>query len=110
MSAPDTEGGEKGAVMADGSAVLNTNNANGPDGSTTIGADRLRTIIERIERLEEEKAAIMEDVKEVYAEAKGEGYETKVLRQVIRIRKMDRADRQEQEALLDLYLSALGDA
>ncbi|MEL7489330.1 MAG: DUF2312 domain-containing protein [Pseudomonadota bacterium] len=90
--------------MADGSAGIK------PEGSTTIAGDRLRSFIERVERLEEEKAAIMEDTKEVYAEAKGEGYDTKILRQVVRIRKMDRADRQEQEALLDLYLSAIGEA
>ena len=70
--------------------------------------DRLRLLIERVERLEEEKATIMGDMKEVYAEAKGEGYDTKVLRQVVRLRKMDRAERQEREALLELYLSALG--
>lgn len=87
--------------MADGSAAI--------DGATTVAADRLRSFIERVERLEEEKAAIQNDTKEVYAEAKGEGYDVKILRQVIRIRKMDRADRQEQEALLDLYLSALGE-
>lgn len=88
--------------MADGSPAI--------EGATTVAADRLRSFIERVERLEEEKAAIMNDSKEVYAEAKGEGYDVKILRQVIRIRKMDRADRQEQEALLDLYLSALGEA
>ena len=87
--------------MADGSASV--------EGATTVAADRLRSFIERIERLEEEKATIMADQKEVYAEAKGEGYDSKILRQVVRIRKMDRADRQEQEALLDLYLSALGE-
>ncbi|MEM9015064.1 MAG: DUF2312 domain-containing protein [Pseudomonadota bacterium] len=87
--------------MADGSASV--------EGVTTVAADRLRSFIERVERLEEEKATIMNDVKEVFAEAKGEGYDVKTLRQVIRIRKMDRADRQEQEALLDLYLSALGE-
>jgi len=90
--------------MADGSTAIEA------DGATTVAADRLRSFIERVERLEEEKSTIMEDMKEVYAEAKGEGYDTKTLRQVIRIRKMDRADRQEQEALLDLYLSALGEA
>ena len=88
--------------MADGSANV--------EGVTTVAADRLRSFIERVERLEVEKATIMNDIKEVYAEAKGEGYDAKTLRQVVRIRKMDRADRQEQEALLDLYLSALGDA
>lgn len=87
--------------MADGSANV--------DGAATIAADRLRSFIERVERLEEEKAAIMGDIKEVYAEAKGEGYDSKTLRQVVRIRKMDRAERQEQEALLDLYLAALGE-
>ena len=89
--------------MADGSAVQ-------PEGATTVAGDRLRSFIERVERLEEDKAAIMEDIKEVFAEAKGEGFEVKVMRQVIKIRKMDRADRQEQEALLDLYLSAIGEA
>lgn len=88
--------------MADGSASV--------DGATTVAADRLRSFIERVERLEEEKATIMNDVKEVFAEAKGEGYDVKILRQVVRIRKMDRADRQEQEALLDLYLAALGES
>jgi uncharacterized protein (UPF0335 family) len=92
--------------MADGAANIQKN----ADGATTIAAERLRSFIERVERLEEEKAVIAGDVKEVYAEAKGEGYDTKTLRQVIRLRKMDRAERQEREALLDLYLSALGEA
>lgn len=70
--------------------------------------DQLRAFIERIERLEEEKQTIADDIKEVYAEAKGTGFDTKILRQVIRIRKQDSAERQEQEALLDLYLHALG--
>lgn len=78
-------------------------------GQNTVAADRLRSFIERVERLEDDKAAILNDIKEVYAEAKGEGYDVKTLRQVIRLRKMDRADRQESEALLDLYLSALGE-
>ncbi len=91
--------------MADGAASIDSL----PPGATTVAAERLRSFIERVERLEEDKAAIMNDVKEVYAEAKGEGYDVKILRQVIRLRKMDRADRQEQEALLDLYLSALGE-
>ncbi len=73
-----------------------------------IAADQIRSIIERIERLEEEKQALADDIKEVYAEAKGNGFDTKILRQVIRIRKQDSAERQEQEALLDLYLHALG--
>ncbi|MDP3327170.1 DUF2312 domain-containing protein [Parvibaculum sp.] len=68
----------------------------------------LRSIVERIERLEEEKSALANDIKEVYAEAKGNGFDTKSLRQVIRIRKQDKAERQEAEAILELYLSALG--
>ena len=70
--------------------------------------DHLRSFIERIERLEEEKKALADDIREVYSEAKGTGFDTKIMRQVIRLRKMESADRQEQEAMLDLYLSALG--
>jgi uncharacterized protein (UPF0335 family) len=70
--------------------------------------DQLRSFIERIERLEEEKKALADDIREVYSEAKGTGFDTKIMRQVIRLRKMENADRQEQEAMLDLYLSALG--
>ena len=73
-----------------------------------IAADRLRSFIERIERLEEEKKGIMDDIKDIYAEAKGTGFDTKIMRQIIRIRKMESNDRQEMEALLDLYKSALG--
>ncbi|MEM6382120.1 MAG: DUF2312 domain-containing protein [Pseudomonadota bacterium] len=77
---------------------------------TAVAAGQLRALIERIERLEEEKKAIANDIKDVYGEAKANGYDTKVLRQVVRIRKQDQAERQEQEALLDLYLGALGGA
>ena len=73
-----------------------------------IARDQLKSIIERIERLEEERQALADDIKEVYAEAKGNGFDTKTLRAVIRIRKQDSAEREEQEALLDLYLHALG--
>jgi uncharacterized protein (UPF0335 family) len=90
--------------MADGSAAFE------PSGTSTVAGERLRLFLERVERLEEEKKEIADQVKEVYAEAKGEGYDTKVMRQIIRLRKMDSADRQEQEALLELYLSAIGDA
>ncbi len=76
--------------------------------ATSIAREQLKSIVERIERLEEEKAALAEDIKEVYAEAKANGYDTKTLRTVIRLRKQDSAERQEQEALLDLYLHALG--
>jgi uncharacterized protein (UPF0335 family) len=75
----------------------------------TTAQGQLKTIIERIERLEEDKAAIMADLKEVFAEAKGNGFDVKILRKVIRIRKQDTAKRQEEEALLDLYLSAIGE-
>ena len=70
--------------------------------------EHLRSFIERIERLEEEKQALADDIREVYSEAKGTGFDTKVMRQVVRLRKMENADRQEQEAMLDLYLGALG--
>jgi uncharacterized protein (UPF0335 family) len=79
-----------------------------PDVLTATAQGRLKTIIERIERLEEDKAAIMTDLKEVYLEAKGEGFDTKILRKVVRMRKQDKAKRQEEEALIDLYLSAIG--
>ena len=69
---------------------------------------QLKSIVERVERLEEDKAAVMADLKEVYAEAKGNGFDTKVLRKVVRLRKQDKAKRQEEDALLDLYLSAIG--
>ena len=73
-----------------------------------VAHDRLRSFIERIERLEEEKAALMADIKEVYAEAKGTGFDPKTMRKVVSLRKMDESDRQEAEFLLDTYLSALG--
>jgi uncharacterized protein (UPF0335 family) len=79
-----------------------------PDVMTAAAQTRLKTIIERIERLEEDKAAVANDIKEVFAEAKGEGFDVKVLRKVIRLRKQDKAKRQEEEAILDLYLSAIG--
>lgn len=69
---------------------------------------RLKTIIERVERLEEDKAAVMADIKEVYLEAKGEGFDTKILRKIVALRKKSTAARQEEEALIDLYLSAIG--
>ena len=78
-----------------------------PDGSGGIAQERLRTFVERIERLEEEKQAIAADIKEVYSEAKGAGLDTKIMRQVIRLRKMDQADRREAEDLLSLYKNAL---
>lgn len=73
-----------------------------------IGADQLRSFIERIERLEEEKKALADDIRDVFAEAKGSGFDVKVMRQVVKLRRMDAAQRAEQEAILDLYRSALG--
>lgn len=70
--------------------------------------NRLRLLIERIERLEEEKKGISDDIKDVYSEAKAVGYDVKVLRQVIRLRKMKPDDRREMEAVLDAYMAALG--
>lgn len=72
-----------------------------------IAADRLRSFCERIERLQEEAKGLADDIKEIYAEAKGTGFDTKIMRQVIRLRKMEQADRQEQDALLELYRQAL---
>lgn len=74
----------------------------------SVAQDQLRAFVERIERMEEEKKAISDDIKEIYAEAKGNGFDTKVLRQIVRIRKQDHAERMEQEALLELYMAALG--
>ena len=73
-----------------------------------VAGERLRSIIERVERLEEEKAALAEDIREVYSEAKGNGFDVKILRQIVRLRKLDSADRQEQEAIPDTYKAALG--
>lgn len=73
-----------------------------------VARDQLRSYVERIERLEEEKKTISEDIKDVYGEAKAMGFDTKVLRKVIAIRKQDANDRLEQEAILDTYLHALG--
>ena len=75
---------------------------------TATAQGRLKSFIERIERLEEDKAAVSNDMKEVFLEAKGEGFDVKILRKVIRLRKQDKVKREEEEALLDLYLSAIG--
>jgi uncharacterized protein (UPF0335 family) len=74
----------------------------------TVAAGQLRAFIERIERLEEEKQTIADDIKDVYAEMKGSGFDTKAVRTIIRLRKKDQAERQEEEAMLDLYKAALG--
>jgi len=86
--------------MADDSSSIEILN------STAQG--KLKSLVERIERLEEDRATVANDLKEVYGEAKGEGFDTKILRKVIRLRKQDSAKRQEEEALIDLYVSAIG--
>jgi uncharacterized protein (UPF0335 family) len=73
-----------------------------------VAADRLRSLVERIERLEEERKALGGDIRDIYAEAKSAGFDVKVLRQLIRIRKQEAADVEEQETLLDVYRRALG--
>ncbi|MCX7361955.1 MAG: DUF2312 domain-containing protein [Alphaproteobacteria bacterium] len=88
--------------MPDGSALSKKVKA-GP-----ISADRLKSFVERIEKLEEERQAIGGDIREVYGEAKGVGYDVKTMRKVVALRKMDAADRAEQETLLDVYKNALG--
>ena len=80
-----------------------------PDVLNATAQTQLKSIIERIERLEQEKAEVAEQIKEVFAEAKGNGFDVKVLRKIVRIRKQDRAKRMEEEAILDLYLAALGE-
>lgn len=74
----------------------------------SVAADQLKSLIERIERLEEEKSGLAGDIREVYAEAKGNGFDTKAIRTIIVARKKDHAERQEEEAILDLYMQALG--
>ncbi|MEM6932445.1 MAG: DUF2312 domain-containing protein [Pseudomonadota bacterium] len=76
--------------------------------SSTVAADQLRSIIERIERLEDEKKEVADQIRDVYSEAKANGYDTKTLRKVISLRKKPADERDEEEAMLDLYLSALG--
>ena len=76
--------------------------------SQTVAAGQLRALIERIERLEEEKQTIADDIKDVYAEAKGTGFDTKAIRTLVRLRKKDANERQEEESILDLYKAALG--
>ncbi|HEY2051573.1 MAG TPA: DUF2312 domain-containing protein [Caulobacteraceae bacterium] len=86
--------------MADGGAGLDVVQAE--------AQGRLKSVIERIERLEEDKAGIAGDIKEVYAEAKGDGFDIKVIRKIIRLRKQDKVKRAEEEALMELYISAIG--
>lgn len=80
-----------------------------PDVLNGTAQTQLKSIVERVERLEQEKAEILEAIKEVYLEAKGNGFDVKILRQIVRLRKQDRAKRMEEEQVLDLYLAALGE-
>ncbi len=75
---------------------------------TSVAQGQLRSLIERIERLEEEKKALAGDIREVYAEAKANGFDTKIVRKVVTLRKKDRSEREEEEAMIELYLNALG--
>lgn len=77
-------------------------------GHNTFARDQLKSIVERIERLEEEKKSIADDIRDIYAEAKGSGYDVKALRAIVRLRKQDKTKRQEHEAILDSYKHALG--
>lgn len=79
-----------------------------PVDEITVAAGQLRSLVERIERLEEEKRTISDDIKDIYAEAKGNGFDTKAIRTIIALRKKDAAERDEEETILDLYKAALG--
>jgi uncharacterized protein (UPF0335 family) len=74
----------------------------------TVSNEQLRLLMERIERLEEEKKGVADDIRDVFSEAKSQGYDTKIMRQILKLRKMEPHDRAEMEALLDVYKSALG--
>lgn len=102
VNRPDAEPTSSASTTTD-QGVARTANTGG------VAAERLRSFVQRIERLEEEKAGLAQDVREVYAEAKGEGFDTKVLRKIIGLRKKDPQERREEEELLELYLSALGE-
>jgi len=78
------------------------------EAAQTVTASQIRAFVERIERLEEEKKSISDDISDVYAEMKGQGFDTKAIRTIVRLRKKDANERQEEEAILDLYMSALG--
>lgn len=95
--------GDEGGRGGDGRRLNKSDN-----GAEGVGRDQLRAFIERIERLEEEKATIADDIKDVYGEAKGTGFDTKAIRQIVKIRKQDRNERMEQESILNTYLGALG--
>lgn len=92
-------------AFADDTGLPETGDAGASQTAAT--REQLKSFVARIERLEEDKANVMADIKEVYAELKSQGFDTKIMRKVIALRKIDRAERQETEALLDMYLSAV---
>lgn len=96
------------APSADGADLPNDTSDEITETSQTVAAGQLRAFIERVERLTEERQAISDDIKEVYAEVKGTGFDVTAVRALVRLRRMDQAERQEREAILDLYKSSLG--
>ena len=107
VALPDEQEQEQ-KVQINQSAAINTNEQPEAKDVGGVAGQRLMSFIERIERLEEEKTALMEDLKEVYAEAKGVGFDVKAMRKLVGLRKMDTEKRHELEAILDLYKSAVG--
>lgn len=103
-----TSDGEARPNAATKAAMQEANLLMGRDTSQTVAAGQLRAFIERIERLTEEKQAIQGDISDVYSEAKGTGFDTRAIRELIKERKVDPTERQERESILDLYKSALG--
>ena len=91
-----------------GTSETAVNGSRDEEATVSFGRDQLKAFIERIERLEEEKKALADDIRDVYAEAKGTGFDVKALRSVVRLRKQDVDERKEQEAILETYLQALG--
>ena len=89
-------------------SLQEVNGVEAPQAKTNFAKDQLKALVERVERVEEEKAALAGDIREIYAEAKGHGFDTKIMREVVRLRKLDSAERGERDTLLDLYLSAMG--
>lgn len=106
--APKPAAKAKGKVKAP--AKKTTKATQKTESTNGVASSQIRSLVERIERLTEEKKAIQTDIKDVYGEAKSHGFDTKALREVVKIRSMDKAERQEQLAMVDLYLSALGQA
>lgn len=89
-------------------SLQEVNGVEAPQAKTNFAKDQLKSLVERIERVEEEKSALAGDIREIYAEAKGHGFDTKIMREVVRLRKLDSGERSERYTLLDLYLSAMG--